>query len=465
MRLPRLVDTPPVKLALGLTWRAALGAALTGLVVACWLPRQYASEATLVFMLPTQASPVSEILSAGLGRATVPENSDFPLGTYVTVLTSNPALLNVAREFGIQELYRLQNEDEALVKMKEIVSADVDRVNQTVVVRARIPGTPRVVGARDLFDGGWAKQRDEAHMRLTVEVVNAVIAQMTRIADEMQLDRYKHNLNQLNSRLVRERALLDERVAQLERVQSELGNVDIVTYTGGVTQALLEVRGRLGEIEGELAQYETMLGSARTQLDRQLASVEALPADLPLLFEARRRYTEARAKVRLLEEKFGPENPELLVAQRELQIAERDLHASMDAARGGLTTEILSLESRVSGLRAQRTEANRLIAGLEAEMKALPADVVSLTRLEAEVRQQTAVVERLAAQELEAQLAYDRRGVRYQLLNEPRVPVRKSGPAVVGSVILGALAGMALLGFPLLRDLAARYLFPPPAAE
>ena len=441
------------RLLLALAPRAVLGAVVAVLWTWLAVPRTYSAQAQLAFLMSSRSSPLDAMIAAGAGRVAVPVDSDYPLGTYEALLTAEPVLLAVAERFNVRNLFALQHDDQVLTAMREFVKARVDRVEQAMSVRVELPGTPRVCSPWDLASGARAAERDAARRKMTKELLDALLDQARRHADDLKLDRYKVNLDQLQQRFATEEAKLKELTRAMARVQEATGNVDIGAYAKGLTQALVETRSRAGQAEAQLAHSRARLAAAREAVARQGKRVGDLPAEAPFLQRRRAQYAEARDRYQDANQRFGPQNPAVARAAADLRQAEANLQRELSAARGGLAPDVLSAEGELAALEASRRAATQALTDARQELAKLPADVNRIALLQSEVQAQMELVGQVRTQMFAAQSLYDQRGIKWSVLSPPRVPRLKSGPSTIKAALAGLFLGIFLLGLPLWRGL------------
>lgn len=427
---------------------AMVGAFLVGLYSLTTIPRVYRSTATLVF--PLSSSGTSSLISSVFQNATeVPIGSDFPLDTYRAVLTSDRALLATAQALDLARVYKLENEQSIISFMKNSISAAVD-VNRTLKINSQLSGTPSVIRPSDLVNRGAANARDEAYRELSAEVISELLRQMERIADEVKLDRSKAHLDAVSRQVAAQQEELDQSRKALASLQAELGNLDPEAYAQSLTQLVVRTRESVQQAEAELTEAQRQRAATAALIQQQSANVDELPEEVPFLLERRQAVHEARAVYEEQSRKYGPESPQVLNAQSELRRAERALNEALAAARAGLEPNLIELDAKIAALAGRVREARRSESELLGEAQQLPIALGDVMSLMDEVRLQQEALAQLERQRLAAQMEYERQGVRWNVLDVPRPPLSKAAPSTMKALLLGALLGALLFGWPAL---------------
>lgn len=427
---------------------AMLGAFLLGMHSLTHVPRNYRASATLIFPLNSVGTP-SLINSVIQNAIEVPTGSDFPLDTYRAVLTSDRALLGAAKELGIDKLYKIVAEQDIVGFMRNAITAEVD-VNRTLVIHSQLRGTPSVQETADLFHRGPANARDDKYRLLTAQVLDELVNQMQRIADEVKLDRTKANLDAVTSQLALQQSELDRARERLVELQSQLGNLDPQAYAQSLTQLVVQARESVQQTTIDLEQAQRERDATKRLIEAQSKRIESLPEEVPFLLERREAVRKLKAEYEDASRKYGPESPQVLNAKNQLRRAEQELQAGLAATKQGLEPNLLQLDARIAALTGRLKEATRAQQELSAEAKGLPVALAEVTKLLTDVAQLQEAVAQLEQQRLAARMAFERQGVRWNVLDPPRPPLYKSTPRTSKALITGFLIGAMLAGWPFL---------------
>ncbi len=153
------------------------------------------------------------------------------------------------------------------------------------------------------------------------------------------------------------------------------------TATGGqtsqTTAAQTTEAGSLENLYQQRRQYEAELNEAMTRQEtsqtlrsNQLGAANQLPSEDALLNGARTRVTNARLNLKTLRLTLGPDNPQVRLAQKELDLAETEFAAQQQGFKSGLTSEQVVANVNIAGLRNRLETLNRQIATTEANFHA-----------------------------------------------------------------------------------------------
>lgn len=441
-------------------WRIAaggvVGAAVALIIGLTMLPRSYISASSIIFPVRSGGSALEDLSLTALGNLAQPAGSDFPLATFEAVLNSERAAMNVARTVGVQQLWQLKDDEDVRQFMNEALSSKVNNIDRSMIISAKVEGTPMVRSLGDLFDRAAADQRDERYRQAAKEMVEALTAEMDSIANDMMLDRTRARLEGVEDQLAVEQAKFDKLRQRLTELQRRHATPDVASKAQLLGSQAAEWRAQIDYLEAEIANKRSSLTTLGRQVAWQLDHLSELPAEDPLLQAARAKYREARRRFQEASKLYGSESPEVLRSAQDLRLAEEALREEADAARKQGTPEMQALRVSLAGLERQRSELVRGWLQREAEIRELPSAAAELTMAIAEVEQQAKVIATLRANQTSAELDYISNGVRWSVLDAPRVPVRKAGPRLSFLMVAGALLGAVVLAPFAWRDLLRR---------
>ncbi|MBI2300043.1 MAG: hypothetical protein HYU66_14060 [Armatimonadetes bacterium] len=428
---------------------AVAGAVVAGGLVAVWVPRTYGSQATLIFPLPSGASVSSRLglLGDPMGAGTeVPFGSAFPLNTYVAVLKSDRALAAAGRQAGLDRALGLGSDEAVAGRMRGWVDVRL-QLDRTINITAIAEGTPRVQSVQDLMRGDAAALRDEPRRELVARMVSALIEQMGRIADEIQLDGNKALVTALQQDIAERSAELDGLQERYTKLLERTGVADPQSTSKYVMDALSKAEDGLRGATGALHEALRTRSATAAGVARAARLVDRLPEEVPFVAERRKTNNAARAAAELARLQYGPESAQVVTAEAALAQSRRELERAVATAQAGLTPELMGLDAELAGLRVRQAEAQRNVHALRARLVRLPEDLVAVTSLQAEIDRCTAALGNLSGRLIQAEGQYSQQGLRWVTLDAPRVPRRKSAPSTMRSVALGAVAGLLLMSW------------------
>lgn len=437
----------------GLRWRilvtVACGLAGAGLALAyalCRMPRIYEATATVVFPLAGESRMPT---IAGIDMpSVVPTGSSIPLTAYEAVITSDRSYQAAGLKAGMTDIYRIESERDIVPRLRSMVAVRF-RSDRIMVLTTRVPGTPRLSLRRQSARGpdGLA---DGVYRQFAQDLVYALIDQMGVISDSISLDRAKTRQTALRRRVQTEEAKAARLESQLAALQTELGNLELTSYVQRLTNEYVSAQRVVSDLGVQLAALHKSREMRRRYVDQQLNRVTSLPGDLPLLRERREAVMRARSEYDRLALMYGPDNSGVRQAKQRLQTAQRLLDEGTRSVRMGLEPTLIEVESSINELTAKRQEAERVVSNYQTRLRQMPGSSLGLAQLMHEATTQRAQVDRLRNELLGAELEYERSGVRWYILDQPRLPRIRISPKPKQIGAIGLLAGLALGGWPLL---------------
>jgi len=425
---------------------ASIGAVVALLLTWFVLPRQYASNATLVFPLPSGGdSPLAGMRDMGLGRFATPSDDQFPLSTYEAVLNSRELATRVAKREKLGEIYQLDDPDVVAQTAESWLSARVNVADRTLTVEAVLPGTPRMKGLGDILNRGASNARDRIYRELTASCCRSMIVELDEMSSEIKLDRSKARMQDLERELAKAKTGLS---------QMQQDAVELAWKTDGSVERLGDQLGeQLSSVDGarlqarvDLNATERRIATVKQQLSQNLAEVDKLPAELEFLQEARQGVRNAEAQYEQLIQAYGDENATVAKALLEVRLSRENLQRQMQAASSGLTEELQQLVATRDELRARLSTVSAEGAKIQGRLAEMPEMMLLATRAKQAVELQTKVVNNLEQELLSARMEYEQHGIKWSILDPPLVPLRKLSPSTIKNIVLGLLFGSLLLG-------------------
>ena len=425
---------------------AGIGAVVALLITWFMLPRQYASNATLVFPLSGGGDNIlSGMRDIGLGRLATPTDDQFPLSTYEALLNSRELASRVAKREKLGEIYGFSNPELAGPKVANWLSARVNVADRTLTVEAIMPGTPRMRGLGDILNRSNSNSRDAIYKELAASCCRAMIVEMDAVAAEIKLDRSKARMQDL----ARELATAKTKLALLQE-----DAVGLAWKSDGSVELLGEQLGeRLSSVDtvrlqakADLNAVEQRIATVRKQLSQNLAEVNKLPAELEFLQDARQRVREAENTYQQLIQAYGDESSEVVKAKLELSLERDNLKRQMQAVSSGLTEELQQLVASRDELQARLRTVSDASSQIQGRLAEMPQAMLLAMQAKQAVDLQTQVVDNLERESLGARMEYEQHGIKWSILDPPLVPWRKLSPSTMKNIFLGFLLGSLLLG-------------------
>jgi len=131
-------------------------------------------------------------------------------------------------------------------------------------------------------------------------------------------------------------------------------------------QSLYTIRATL---EQDMASLDTSQRMSERMRASQLAQVEALPSEDPLLTQARADVNAMRAALENERVVRGPQHPSVLTDRERLRLAEARLQQQIGSVRHGVTSQQIDVQARRSALRARYVTVARQIAAVEQQSR------------------------------------------------------------------------------------------------
>jgi len=432
-----------------------LGALLNGLVSLTLKPRTYGANMSVVFPLPASgiggASGIRRLLGAD---AVIPNNSALPLTGYTAALESRRAMVAVAKRLGIAELYKLPNEQSVVGMMRQWLKVSINS-NQTVVIDCEVPGTASIRSLRDFTNRRQANERDARYRVLATQIPTTLVDEMGRIADDIMLDRAKHKVTALTERAKQDNEKLRQAADRLANMQTDVGDLAPNEYARSLGSTLLALQQQLVVANASVQRSRAARSQAWMQLNKQLAALNKLPSDNPLLMESRKQYRDALARYERLSRMYGAENVEVGKALQDVKDSRRALDADLSGAKQGMVPAVLSAEAQAAASEAERDSLEAQVKGWRAQLLALPQRAAKLAMIEAEFLAQQETLKAVESALVAAEIDFEQSGVQWTILDPPMLPLHKRNPSTFFALILGMFVGGFIAAIPLVPPLLA----------
>ena len=430
--------------------RAGLWAVLGPLLAAAlllallrWVPPTFTSTASLS-MQQESGGAAGGALSALSGLAGGGTKS------YLGVIRSRKFAAAAAEQAGIRQLYGLPTADDATDLVQKSVTLE-DRSDGLLYLGVTLPGPPRL--APD------ARTREPQVRAATKQVTDAYVLSLGRYLETSNSDRGAALLRQAGKQLAGARAAYNSSVSRLTELaaadappgvaiaaEATPGAGDMGEGAGPKAAGGADAAGRGGSLQqlymsrGQLA-AEIQAAQAERSGASRLASgpvsdLSALPAEDPLLAEARSQVRRASADLETLRIDLADDNPDVVAARRRLAEAQARLLLQSRAVQHGQTSASVQL----GALEAKYAAVTQQIGAAERDFK-------TGRRFGAEVEQQRndvllhlEVYKTAATQYAILSMQTVAGGSLMDVVDEGRVPTSgKPGVGVLAAVSVGAV--------------------------
>ena len=293
---------------------------------------------------------------------------------------------------------------------------------------------------------------------------------LTQEAEKMRerVSGLESNLAAFKAKNVNNRPELEQAVrGTLNRTELELAEVDRRIHSAGQQRIFLEAElarvepFRTVETRGVVTPTE-QLRSVETQLTAAEAAygdqhpvalrAEADPAAARKIYE--KQLDESRHKLGDLSEKYGPEHPDVQVAQRSVDKLESKLAALPDIAEDEIPNNpaYIAINARVVSVDAEISSMHTKADFLRNKMEELTTSLFQIPAVEAEYRAITREYEtahrryqEIVSKQMEAKLSEnpesERKGEKFTLIEPALLPERPTSPNRLMILVVGLLLG------------------------
>lgn len=407
-------------------------------------PQSYNSTVSIAMQQPSTATgSLTSLLSMGSVNR-----------KYLGVLKSRSFVDMVEKVAGLKQLYELKRKSDVYEKYSRSVKFD-DNVNDGLIyISITLDAPPLLMWGQD---ARRRKVRDTAavigneyHKALLYYLINVDSDKelvLLRSADSEVLQsrlNYDVAVNRL-SRFVRSQPMKPTALPDLSAATSMLpgssGGAGGQDATSAATQ-FLALFTRKAQLEAQVVAADTLHERLTALLHAPLAEIAAIPGEDPLLFEARKTYNDSVRTYENLKAQLGPENPRLVSAKSNAQIAEQRLRNQIKSVLDGNTTEHLNLAS----LKSTYNTVSRQVGDAEKNFQTSRELTTTLGRLTSEVALNLKVLEtaKTAAESLKMSTvaARNRMNVVDEASPEDRSHPGKGMMIVVSLLIAGFVVGL-----------------------
>lgn len=376
---------------------------------------------------------------------------------YSGVIRSRQLAMQVEAKVGLRKLYGLPTQRDAIDLMYQAVRVDDSERDGLIYVRVALPGPARLWP----FAGRFRSRIKEA----AAEAANAYGVALRRFVSTSDVDREQVLLRGAEDGLAETRERYDASVKRLATFVAERGYAGDdpgAAFAGGadgepgaapggetesasVARELEELYKRKAAAEVEIRSVETMLQTGQQLREAQLGVLGTLPSEDPLLTRARADVNDARAERDALRVQFGPDHPRVVVSQEKLRLATQRLKEQEGTLRAGQTTDRVSSETRLAGLRAEHATISEQVRGVERKAQLTRELAVEYRRLENEVLFNLEVLKATAAQYVTLSLQTVSAKNRVAVVDQAIAP-RRGTPGLSSYLIISVLLATTVVG-------------------
>jgi len=402
-------------------------------------------------------SAPSLLTGLGLGGSTTKK--------YVGVLKSRWVASQVESAAHIRDLYNLPNEDEAIHMLTRSVVVDDKPADGLLYIHVSLPGPPILFGS---------SERRKRVRAAAQTASNAYADALRAYVINLDNDRELVLLRAAKQQLLRARTDYDRAVNRLAtfvksspiaaaQMQASAtsdakspSTSDERTSVASAT-VLQQLYAQKGITEVELRSLDAVTGARESLVNKQVDAASRLPAEDPLLAQARLGVIAARQDLQNLEIQYGPDNPRVLVARDRLTKLENRLKEEGNSIRRGLTSEHVEAEVQRSNLNTKLATLSAQIAEAEKKFQIGREKSTDFDMLRGEVTLRLEVLKQTASQAAVLNLQTVSAQSRVAVIDRSEVPKKGSPGTIliaVGSLFLSGLVLLAWLSIDYIREVA-----------
>lgn len=447
-----------VKKHWGLIVACGLGTtALVLLVTLALVPREWATSTTVIIGNTQGTTSTLASLLSGIGGSALP---GLPSVTgrgpstdlYETLLRSWETNRQVVQQCRLQEFFAVDSEPQAVSRLLRVTAVE-NKPPLAVIVRVRLPGTPRGLGLQP--------PADLEVRQLTVAVLNAYLSILQQRLGAMRISSAKSQRMFLEEQRPKARDDLYKAQEALAKWQAQ-HHIPAPPKAGEVLAGqLATIQSALTEAEINAAMYARSEQRARDLLKQQPEMVKVSQAETQnpqiaaltkTLSEVEQELAEQQTFYRKTEE--HPDVQRLLIKRKELQ---EQLAAAYEKAMQvtAITTghnqvydeilqQLLTAQvqraahgAKAAGLRRALAEGRRLVESLSWQS-------LEYAKLYEDVQIRQAIYETISKQYEAARLSEKAEEPTFYVVDPPVLPWKKARPSTIMNGLLGLIFGLVV---------------------
>lgn len=402
------------------------------------LPQTYSATVSIAVQQPS---------ASGSGLALL--TGQTPSKKYLGMIRSRLLANVVEKSVHLQQLYALPTHNKALEMLMDSVKVDDNANDGLLFVTVNLPGPP-----------AWlpASARRSRVKKAAMDAANTY---------QVALSDYFANYDNDHDAVIWRNA---QTYQQQARRDFDLASANVRSFVNGLRltsmaeapaltsesaaslpNGLETLLTKEAEIDGQLSGALAERTARQQGVASQLADPSHIPADDPLLMDARHNVIVAKAELDRISLTYGQDAPRYHRAEGNLRIAQETLRQQMQGIRGRKSTLDINFSQKIEGLRAQK---NRLHAEIEQRLSKLPLRSRTTTTLEELRIEQQLALKKLEATETkvaELELSSVSGKSRFLPVDQAIWPEHGS-PGPIRATLLSLFAALCLMGAMLFRD-------------
>lgn len=335
------------------------GLLLAGL---CLVPRTYTAMISVALQQPSSGSSALALLAGGGGSQTK---------HYLGLLKSRQFAESVERHVHLYSLYggrsgRFRTEYDAVEYLMKNVKPDDNATDGLLYVSVTLPGSPKL----SLKSNPTETQVKDA----AAQAANAYALALKEYYVTSDTDQGAVLLRGAETQVQQARADYDKALNNVLSFSRSLSQVDprsapsSPSDSGSSSPALSGLAAAytaLAQVQADLRGAQAARQTREALTSAQLRDLASLPTDDPLLSEARSRVTQDQAAYTAASRLYGPENPQVIRAQTNLEVDQAALKRQIQGVQQRLTTPNIRSDEQIQGLYARQKVLTAQIASAE----------------------------------------------------------------------------------------------------
>ncbi len=427
-------------------WLGPLLAGALLLLLLVLVPRSYTA---------TTSVAIQQSSSGGGGALAALTGGSSSSKRYLGLLKSRDLAAKVERHVHLRTLYDLPTEEKAITLLTKSIKPDDNAVDGLLYIDVTLAGPP---GLGVAHHGPSADQVKS----VVAEAANDYALALKDYYATSDTDQGAALLRGANTQVKTARADYDRSLGKVIDFTRGLNGIDPRSIPSssdpsalpsGSLSGLGTLYGSLAAVQAELQSAQAARSTRDALTTEQLQEINNLPTDDPLLSEARNRVAQDKTALSVAEKLYGPENPAVVRARKQLEVDNVQLQQQIQGVRQRLTTPNVRSDEQIQSLYARQAVLTRQVRQAEQRLGLSRQLSSQFGKLQTEVTLRLEVLRTTLAEAAKIRLNNAAGGSKMSVI-DPAEPPLGGNP---GPLKLGAVAvTLTLLAF--LISVARDYL-------
>ena len=389
-------------------WLGPLSLGILLLLLAALVPRSYTASTSVALQQSSGGgSAVAALLTGGGGGSSK---------RYIGVLKSRALAEAVERHVQLRQLYgskMFPTEEDAAEFLMKNVKPDDNATDGLLYISVTLPGPPKLSlhsspsaseAAHTAADAAnaYALALKEYYATSDTDQGSVLLRGADREVRQARANYENAVTHAMN--FTRGLSRLDPRNAPSSSMASAASDSGPNSGSSGGTDAATAASGLAGlyaalnQVEAELRSTQAVRSAGQQLVGQQLSDLPNVPADDPLLSDARNRVTQDQSAYNTASRLYGPENPRVVTAQTQLAVDQAELDRQIEGVKRSLTTPDIRSAEQIQGLYAREAALTGQIAAAQRHLGISRNLGLETARLQAEVGIQLEVLKATLAE-------------------------------------------------------------------